>query len=265
MKTEVKTVTPSTATEMLKRNNNNRKLSDSHVSYLSREMKEGRWMFDGQPLRFNGDGCLLDGQHRLSAIVQSGTQQEFLVVTGIAKEAFKVMDTGKNRNAADVFSLAGVEYATNVSAATKIVYIINETNNNQSRSISKTSSSELLDYYMEHQGILECVKQADGLSKEFSRVLSQSYIAGYMYLFSQRSVTDAESFFHKLCTGLDLSIESPIYILRKRLITNSVSKERLMQIEKNALLIKAWNHFRSGKEIKSLRWNSVNEKFPKIS
>jgi hypothetical protein len=265
MKTEVRTITPELAKEILKRNAFNRKLTESHVRALSKEMRENRWVFDGQPIRFNGDGRLLDGQHRLNAIIDSGTTQDFLVVHGIKAEAFKVMDTGRNRNASDVFGLAGIDYASHIAAATKIVYTYNETQRNTTKgTYSKVSSNELLSYYNQNPRISDCLLSIVPLYKEFGKVLSKSYLTGYMYLCSQKSVTDAEDFFRKLCTGLDLSIESPIYILRKRMIRNAASKEKLSFVEKNALLIKAWNHYRAGSKLKTLRWDREREEFPKI-
>lgn len=262
MKTEVKTVTPEIAKQFLSRNHGNRNLSDKHVDFLASEMINNRWFFDGQPIRLNENGRLLDGQHRLNAVVRSNTSQEFLVVTGIKSEAFKVMDTGKNRGAADVFKLSGIDYASQVSSASRLVHGISK---GATRKKSKVSNSELLAFYEANPYILDCVKKSEKLYKEFAHILSWTNIAGFMYLFSQRSVTDSEEFFHKLCTGLDLSINSPIYVLRKKLMSDATSVNKLPSTDKFAMIIKAWNHYRKGNTIKYLKWNKENEKFPKIA
>ena len=122
MKTEVRTITPVVATEMLKKNLNNRKVSENHVRFLAEEMRNGNWLFDGQPLRFDEDNVLIDGQHRLNAIIKSQTSQNLLIVTGLKKESFKVMDTGKNRNAADALSINGEQYYSTIASCAKVYY-----------------------------------------------------------------------------------------------------------------------------------------------
>ena len=263
MKTEVRKITPSIAKEMLKRNQGNRNVSDVTVTFYASQMISGDWMFDGQPIRFNNSGRLLDGQHRLSAIVESGTEQQFLIITGIASEAFKVMDTGRNRNSCDVFKISGIPYSSQVSTSCRIVYLL--TNNNQRvEGSKKISHSILLDFYNNHTRILDCVKKSENLYIEFSRVLSWSHIGAFMYLFGEKSLTDSEDFFRKLCTGLDLRIDSPIYILRKKLLSDAISVTKLPRNDKYALIIKAWNSYRKGNQIKFLRWNKETEKFPSI-
>jgi hypothetical protein len=224
-------------------------------------MTDKRWIFDRQPIRFNANGRLLDGQHRLNAIVKSGVTQQILVVTGIASEAFKVMDTGKNRNAKDVFKINNVPYDSQVATSTRLVLNLKRGVN---ASAEKVSHSELLEFYEAHEGILDCVKKSESLYKEFSRILTWNNISGFMYLFSEKSVTDSEQFFHKLCTGLDLSIDSPIYVLRKRLMLDAVNVQKLPRTDKQALIIKAWNNYRKDNKIKYLKWTKENEKFPTI-
>jgi hypothetical protein len=261
MKTELRVVTPEIAKEMLSRNHGNRNVSDRHVEFLSSQMKGDRWVFDGQPIRFNVNGRLLDGQHRLNAIIKSGKEQQFLIVTGIESSAFKVMDTGKNRNSSDVFKIQGIDYGSQVSVTTRLVYNIKQGTNAVS---TKVSNSELLEYFESNESILDCVKQSEKLYKEFGRILSWTHIAAFMYLFSEKSVTESEDFFNKLCTGLDLSINSPIYVLRKKLMSDAVSIQKLPRNDKYALIIKSWNHYRKGSEVKFLKWNKEIEKFPTI-
>lgn len=103
---KVERVTPEIASQWLKGNTLNRPLRLGYVVKLAEQMKAGAWRV-AQPISFNGDGTLLDGQHRLSAIVRSGTTVEMLVVRGLAHDVFDVLDQGVARSAADLFSLRG--------------------------------------------------------------------------------------------------------------------------------------------------------------
>jgi len=261
MKANVRRITPEVAKEMLKRNTGNRGLSNSHLIFLSKEMTEGRWLFDGQPIRFTDGGKLLDGQHRLNAVINSGESQDFLIVTGIESDSFKVMDTGKNRNGSDCFKIQGIEYSTSVAATVK--FIIDMKFNTVSGGV-KISNSELMEWYSENKSILEFVRRSEHLAKAFSRVISSSKIAGYWFLFAEKNVTDSDIFINKLCNGLDLSVDSPIYVLRKKLIDIKLGDFEMNRKTKSALIIKAWNFYRKGESIKVLKWNKDIEKFPKI-
>ena len=262
MKTEVRDITPEIAVEMLKRNQRNRNVSESHVRFLSNEMRNGNWMFDGQPVRFAEGGRLLDGQHRLSAVVESETTQSFLIVTGIDPETFKVMDTGKNRSASDVFSIEGIDYAKHVSATTRIIYRLSR--GDAESGSRKMSNTDILEYYNQNPKIAEFVKDSQRLYVEFDRVLSQSYIAAFKYLMADKNITDSESFWNKVCTGIGLEEGNPTSVLRKKLIHDKMSKASLPLSERNAIIIKAWNNYRKGGTIKFLRYNKESEKFPVI-
>lgn len=90
-------ITPAQAKAWLddpKVNHSNRTLRQDHVRFLAKEMAEGRWEPNNDAICFAKDGRLLNGQHRLSAIVLSGKPQELFVIRGMDEESFKVMDGG---------------------------------------------------------------------------------------------------------------------------------------------------------------------------
>lgn len=263
MKTEVRTITPAIASEMLKRNPNNRKINDYHKSFLAKQMREGQWLFDGQPIRFSESGSLLDGQHRLNAVIESKKDIQFLIITGIDSDAFKVMDTGRNRNGADCLSILGIDYATEVSGCARMIINFNKKRDNSS-GLNKPTNTDILEWYNDNKIIVSFIRSSEKLSSEFSRILSRGYLASLMYLFSKSDIVMAEDFLHKLCTGLDLESDSPMFVLRKKLILDKVSKAKLPIKERLALIIKAWNAFKLGKTAKIIRWNKETESFPSI-
>ena len=90
-------------------------------------MVNGKWMFDASPIQFDVDGKLINGQHRMRSLIKSNTSQTFLIVLGLDNETFKVMDTGRNRQASDVFSIAGIPNYKRVSTLTSFVYVFKNT------------------------------------------------------------------------------------------------------------------------------------------
>jgi hypothetical protein len=106
MHTQIKTVTPDEAAEMLSKNTRNRPLRPSHVRKLAREMTAGRFKLTHQGIAFNCDGTLLDGQHRLAAIVMAGTPQVLMVTTGVDSGAVMVIDEHAKRTPFDGMLIA---------------------------------------------------------------------------------------------------------------------------------------------------------------
>ena len=102
METKLMTITPSMAMEWLENNiETNRTVRDSVVSKYARDMRNGNWKITHQGIAFNSDGKLIDGQHRLWAIVESNTPVEMYVSTGLDKDTEKLVDGGLVRTMID--------------------------------------------------------------------------------------------------------------------------------------------------------------------
>lgn len=98
-------VTPAMAQEMIRINLTNRRLRRWWVSALASAIKRGEYVCTHQGVAISVSGVLLDGQHRLEAIIESGVAVEMLVVTGIPDEAFGVIDCGIKRTVSDLTGL----------------------------------------------------------------------------------------------------------------------------------------------------------------
>jgi len=264
MKTEVREVSPLVAEKMLEKNYNNRNVTKSNVTFLSKQMEDGKWLFDGQPIRFDSFGRLLDGQHRLNAIIKSGTTQKFLIVSGIESESFKVMDTGKNRSSGDALSVLGVSYANSISAGAKKIIKHYKGTHGKNNSGYKITNTDVVNWYEDNKGVVDVAKNCLELSKSFSNVIPSSYLIYLTYVFSDKNVLDAEKFIKELCYGSNSDLKSPSNTLRRLLISDKLSKSSMSPEHKNAIIFKAWNSFRKNKSISFLRWNKDVEKFPNL-
>ena len=98
----VLTVTPAHAEKWLTMNSpDNRRIRPSHVRHLAKQMELGRWMLSPEPIVFSPQH-LLDGQHRLSAVLMSGCTIEASVALVQNENVFRVLDQGVNRNNSDL-------------------------------------------------------------------------------------------------------------------------------------------------------------------
>lgn len=101
-------LTPEIASDWISHTNtHNRRIIDSHVDQLAGEMKAGRWMLTHQGIAFSTNRVLLDGQHRLWAVVMSGTTVPMRIFVNEPPEAMEALDTGYRRTNDQIISLAG--------------------------------------------------------------------------------------------------------------------------------------------------------------
>lgn len=112
-------VDPSDAKSLLERNTNNRKLRETVVDYYANEMINGNWVDNGDPIRIARSGRLLNGQHRLSAVVKAGVSLPFHFLSNLSEESFERMDNGVGRTVSDNLCIS-----PSYSAVFKVIYVL---------------------------------------------------------------------------------------------------------------------------------------------
>jgi hypothetical protein len=100
-------VGPDMAARWLDGNTHNRPIRQSVVDRFARDMMAGRWRLTHQGIAFDSDGVLIDGQHRLWAIVISAVTVRTRVFFNEPLENMKAVDIGLVRSNFDVLHLAG--------------------------------------------------------------------------------------------------------------------------------------------------------------
>lgn len=106
-------VTPEIATDWLANNAEfQRKLRQVVVERYARDMLNGAWNLTHQGIAFDTKGRLIDGQHRLAAIVKAGIPVKMTVVRDTPAGAFDHVDIGFGRTTADVLKAQGEGWIT---------------------------------------------------------------------------------------------------------------------------------------------------------
>jgi hypothetical protein len=123
MHSEVQLITPEKASQLLLINTSNRHLTRSNVDFFAKELKDGRWKLTHQGIAITESGKLADGQHRLTAVVETGIAAPMLVTTGLEDDAFAVLDSGRSRMASDVLSIEGGKYSHISAAAVRLLIL----------------------------------------------------------------------------------------------------------------------------------------------
>jgi hypothetical protein len=110
-------ITPEMATKWLEGNTHNRSIRDSKVDQYARDMLSGKWRLTHQGIAFGGDGTLLDGQHRLWAIVNSNRPTRMMVARGVPDDAQRVIDDNLPRTVVDALKFSRGQEATPMHVA----------------------------------------------------------------------------------------------------------------------------------------------------
>lgn len=118
---EVVLITPPIAEGYLGRVNIQRKLKQHVVNRYAKDMAEGRWSECETAICFNQAGELVNGQHRLRAVIRSGVSIKFTVMRNMSEDAILRMDSGTPRTAGDQFQILGVLNSRLAAAVVKML------------------------------------------------------------------------------------------------------------------------------------------------
>jgi hypothetical protein len=244
----------------------NRVISTLHVQRMAGDMRSGRWRAIGDTIKITSDGTVVDGQHRLRAIVEAGVRIRLLVVRGVAQPDVPCIDTVRPRSVADQLRMDGVPNYFNVASLVQKLWRYEHRQTFvQSRGAAGDSPSKLqaLDYYATHKEELE---SAVARVKQCSRRLGSNGVLTACYvLFARIHADDAEDFLGKLESGSSLPSSSPIILLRNRLLDVRANRVKPPESILAALCIKAWNAYRDGRSLAYLAWRPGGanpERFP---
>lgn len=262
-------VTPKMAAEFLKLNVCNRKFKQHIANHYAMLMNRGEWsQTSTQGIDISVSGLLMNGQHRLSAIVKSGVSVNMFVHENVPDENFKTMDTGAKRSMTDIIDIAGVENPKSVSAIiTKFLILKNNSGRSGTYNKGKTglSANDILDEYSKRPDFWQTiVENTNKFHKAFGTFLEPSHIGAWYATCMDIDQSDADHYFKMLSTGIGFtSDKDPIAQYRSYLIKNREEKntKTVTVPHRFALFAKSWNNFRDKKIVSFLRY-SAGETFP---
>lgn len=260
------TITPEIAREYLVTTERNRPIKKPVVRRLAGAIERGEWVFNGETIKFDAAGHLIDGQHRLQAVIESSKPIHTLVVRNATEDAQDTIDTGTRRTLLDALRMRGEKNAAALSAAIAWLHRLHaqHTGVYMSRQHYPTIQQglALLD---ENPGI------RNGMSVAYrvyvGAKIPQSVTIALYYHLSSLDEQDADVFFEHLATGAGLDEGHPILVLRNTTSRLAETRPKPPQIYFAALVIKAWNAFKEGRAIHRLTWSpggSRQERFPEI-
>ena len=245
------TITPEIAAAYLDVNAGNRPLTSSHVDNLSSAMSRGEWIFNGDSVRIANSGRLIDGQHRLNAIIKCGIPQKMMVVSGLDDKAFLTIDCGRLRQPADTLAIKGFKHTSALSSAARFLMNINSGHTIHGKgSAQKYTSTQILETVINNPNL--AVSAAYGSSKRSRKYIGPALLAFCHYWFIKHDYIAGTEFFNEIESGEYSYKFSPIAALKEKLIDNAVSTKKLNRDEKAAYVFAAFNKYLNGEQVKRL-------------
>lgn len=240
LKAEWILVTPEMASAWLAAITKQRPCNARHVAFLAKEIAEERWDPNNDAVSFAQDGSLINGQHRLNAIVKAGKAAVLLVSRGLSTGSFTKMDTQRRRSGADMISIAGG--ARHVLAASIVHLVVAyERGECDSSGWPRLSNDDVYNEYLARKDDIDRAAVA-GQGVPRGLRIGGSVVGGGHYLFAKAADPEsADVFIHALKIG-DRDVPAA-YQFRESLLRRSKGKRP--EGENLAVLIKAWNRFRA--------------------
>ncbi len=250
--------------DLLEKNTLNRPLSDQHVARIAKQIEDGKWQFNGDTIKIASTNDVLDGQHRLWAVVEAKQAVETIIVYGIEREAFATIDTiRRHRSFADTVALSGGRRNRQV-IATALTWLIRwqrgviET---YKQPQNRLENSDIEEAFRQNPGMVPAAESAMRL-----RGLGNAgIIAFFYYVLANRSPELADRMIASLSDPSALPIDHPFFRLRVYFTTeHHKRKEPEITI---AYMVKAANAVYEDKLISNLSWRRQGaspEPFPSL-
>jgi hypothetical protein len=233
----VETIDRVQAEAYLRQNSQNRRVVQSHVDAIARDIRAGRWMVNAQPICFARGGRLLNGQHRLLAVIAAEGAIEVPVVRGLPEAAYATYDVHAKRAPDFGDGLEGFGDRALVAAMANLLW------RREKRAAgmrnAKATASEIREIVAGHPRLVEL--------RGFARKMvdhGRSSVMGYgAYVIEREDPVLAASFLAGLETGANLPPGHPILLLRRTL--QRLRRNKAPQDEQLAVLLEGWARFKS--------------------
>lgn len=245
----------------------NRRVRQNRVDELTKAILAGEWVCTNQGIGISIEDELVDGQHRLLALLQAAEVNpditiRSLVVWNLPVEAKNAVDIGGARRPGDFIAMRGVASANNIAAALRLLHCYDEIPYDYQTWIRYHASPAHLMELLKKYGNLQ---DAYLLGRGAMRVTSPSSMTTAIAIAGRdRPDLDLERFLHPLRTGANLGIGSPILALRTQCANAAKLKKRLNSVTLLGLILRSMNHWVEGNRSQHIVFNEA-QPFPRLT
>ena len=205
-------VTPEMATEWLSKTppERQRPTGKIYIRHLAEMMSKGQFQgkLSNDLVQISTSGEVVNGQHRLNAIVLSNTTQTLKVETNVPWESFKVADRGRNKSLRDDMFMSGLNgKLSSVLSALNAILLGSKTNETPSLEEAKA----LFDAY--EDGLVWIDDVYTSLGKERNKILQSFSRAAFVIAYMEYP-EETVQFMKKYLTGANCEEGEAPLVLR---------------------------------------------------
>ena len=269
------TITPQIARELLEQTDSKiqRTINEGNLSLLCSEMELGNFSINGMAICQDVNGNTINGQHRLTACIKTNLAFNTVFVKGLPTESIHTIDIGgKTRSLADVLEISHqkkYKYANSIAAAVKFIYYFDNGsyNTRPTKEMKKyLTSSKFLEWMDKNSTITDFVEDTMRLRANGDKMLTPSIFCGLKWILDRYSKDRSDIFFQQLSDGIGVDRDSPLFTLRKKILSTKFSgtgnqRIKLSTRELVFIIIRTWNAFVKGD---TLTYMKVPKEMPKI-
>lgn len=270
MRSRTQKITPQKAQQWLdETNKSNRPLSRPVLRSFADAMERGDWKVTHQGIAFDTNGVLVDGQHRLAAIVEADMPVEMTVFTEVPPGTFDVLDTGKRRNAADALAIGGEKYPHMLASMIRTVYLYEHRPDAAWSGRSATvTNHQILDTLSAHPRLRDFIALGERISDATGMIKSAAGAASYLVeQVNKRGRLD--DWYDGIIDGAGLAKNDPRLTFRNTMFR--MARKEAGQVQRRhdtrehmTLYLKAFNAWAKGETLPRLRY-TARESVPAVA
>jgi hypothetical protein len=271
------TITPKRAMEWIEASDKvkQRPLLQTRVDFLVNQIKRGAYELNGEAVIISSDGTVMDGQHRLWAVIQADMAIESVVVRGVDPNTFDTIDSTGGRSASDVLAILfkntkqppgamRVNVLKMIGPALSVVLNCNRSTGEfkQFKGMKARLHNHVVIEYVEKHPIL--VQQAIFLDTlpSLPRVPKSGCLA-ILHLCEPAFQGVVREFVTAVYSDVKHEEGSPALALRRKALQEPPGHDFVNTADRLGFLIKAWNFWSANYPVAVLKSN-ISEGFPKL-
>ncbi|MGW9453042.1 hypothetical protein [Streptomyces sp. NPDC055632] len=262
-------ITPELAADFLSRETHNRRLDRSYVALLAASILRGHWQLTHQGIAMDGPlstGTVIDGQHRLHAVVKAGVAVPMVVFEHMPRETFSVLDTGRRRSSADALSLGGEKDPTLLASTIRHVHLYREVPEpGWGGARGRLTNDQILEKFAEEPDrYRRAVQVGRNIAKNVFMIPTAASMAYFITVEPSTPQVRVDEWVNGLVSGANLDVGDPRLALSKALAgqrARGSDRRRRSTHGEVGLYLKAWNAWVTGRPVRNLRF-SKKEKLP---
>jgi hypothetical protein len=242
----------------------NRRIDKLRVNQFAAAMARGEWAVNGETIKIDVNGRLIDGQHRLQAIIEASKMGagpiQITIVSELPDDVFDTLDQGRMRTLGSILQMSGEASANTLAASLRQLPVLLK----GFPWNSQFTARELEAVLEEFPSVRVWVTAFS--SAKIAKALSSSFMIAVLTAGALHYGDDkAHEFLDKFNSGTNLKPGDSILLLRQKLMESKTSpSKRLMRRVEAAMIIKAWNAFALNRKMGVLKFSS-DEAFPTMA